>query len=420
MRILIHGGGFENRGAEAMLRSVQRELGRRLPGAAFHALLAGAQTTLAHTNGIECRRRVITPFQRIIPGRLGRIAGAAAACVRHPALLPVARLSLQSVCDATSLGGVGAVIDVSGYKYGDAWPSPGNYRATLAWIRVCQTLGKPYIFLPQAWGPFNNSDVAARTRELCAAGALLYARDGESLRHLQTLLPGADARIKLSPDIAFRFQGAPPAAGRALLANLGVEPGQPLIGIAPNMRVYERIKGEGAGNPYVQTLIRIADHCIDHLGASVVLVPNEVKAPGITARDDRFLCGLIRAGVRDANRCVVLLDRHSTDVVKALLGQLDLLLGSRFHSLVLSLSSGVPVVAVGWSHKYGELLKPFGLSDYVMEHQGLEADTLLQMVDRAWSERETLKTHVRTALEPVHQAVDTMFDEVADVIRAAN
>ena len=53
-------------------------------------------------------------------------------------------------------------------------------------------------------------------------------------------------------------------------------------------------------------------------------------------------------------------------------------------------------------------------------HDGLDADTLTRMVDRAWSERETLKAHVRTALEPVHQAVDTMFDEVADVIRAAN
>jgi len=103
MKILILGGGFENKGAEAMLRTVQAELARRLEGAAFRAE---------------------------VKAREGRAAAAAG-------------------LDPEWVDDVSAVVDVSGFAYGDDW---GEEPAKKAWLLVnhFEGSGRPYVFLPQA------------------------------------------------------------------------------------------------------------------------------------------------------------------------------------------------------------------------------------------------------------------------------
>jgi polysaccharide pyruvyl transferase WcaK-like protein len=50
-------------------------------------------------------------------------------------------------------------------------------------------------------------------------------------------------------------------------------------------------------------------------------------------------------------------------VLKAALGQAAAAVASRFHAVVGCLSQSVPTLAMGWSHKYRELLDDFGVAD---------------------------------------------------------
>jgi colanic acid/amylovoran biosynthesis protein len=56
-------------------------------------------------------------------------------------------------------------------------------------------------------------------------------------------------------------------------------------------------------------------------------------------------------------------------ILKRYLGTALFVVGSRFHALVSALSQGVPVLAVGWSHKYEALL-----SDYQQTERLLRVD----------------------------------------------
>jgi polysaccharide pyruvyl transferase WcaK-like protein len=42
-------------------------------------------------------------------------------------------------------------------------------------------------------------------------------------------------------------------------------------------------------------------------------------------------------------------------------------IASRFHGLQNALAQNVPALSIGWSHKYTELMKVYGLSDYSVD-----------------------------------------------------
>ena len=185
------------------------------------------------------------------------------------------------------------------------------------------------------------------------------------------------------------------------------------------MRVYERTSGVGADNKYVQLLVEIANYCIEKLGASVLLSPNEIKVPGKTGQDDRFLCGIIQLLINKNEYCFTIREYYPSEIIKSIVSHVDLLIASRFHSLVFALSSEIPVMALGWSHKYVELLRPFGLSDYVCSHDQLDQTAVLNMLNKAWVERENNKNRIGDVLPAIQKDVDTMFDLVAEVIKSS-
>jgi polysaccharide pyruvyl transferase WcaK-like protein len=291
-------------------------------------------------------------------------------------------------------------------------------RDTWAWLDYCRHYHKPYIFLPQAFGPFEKMDVAQWARKLCENSTLLFARDQESFKHITCLCHQGMDHMHIAPDIAFRFQGAHPNAGASVLRRLGYEFGRrPLVGLVPNMRVYERTSGIGVDNSYVQLLIEIANYCIEELGASVLLLPNEIKVPGKTTQDDRFLCGIIQSLINRNEYCFTTREYYTSEMIKSMLSHIDLLISSRFHSLVFALSSGIPVMAIGWSHKYVELLRTFGLNDYVCSHDQLERTTIISILNKAWVERKNSKKSIVDVLPAIYKEVDTMFDLVEQSIK---
>jgi len=404
------------------MRTVQRELARRLDGVRFYALVPREHAAQAYASGIvplaigndrasklvgsEITYRAAVYAYLLRRFDVGRLLGSLAR-YRH-----VANYTQPRIVDCM-IGGMDAVIDVHGFAFGDAWGPMAAHMAR-EWTRFCAARGKPFIFMPQSWGSFEKEGFAEPISAMLDESALFYARDTVSQAHLAKLPGKAVEDIPLAPDIAFRFEGAPREAGASLLNRMGVNPASnPLIGVAPNMQVYKRTSGKGTGNSYVQVLAHLCDQCVKRLGARVVLIPNGMCPPAEGRMDDRFLCGLVRSTVKAPASCVTLRDFHYAEEARSIIGNCDLLVGSRFHALVFALSQGVPVMALSWSHKYRELLAPFGLDDFVFEHGQLEAGTLEPMLERLWIERESRRRVIEVALKSLSGQVDVVFDRVA-------
>ena len=120
MHILIRGANFHNKGAEAMLRTVQLELGRRLKGSSFHLYTSQAEVQYAKEYGL-------LPSV-LVPGRFERLFSPAYSVMHKLHFSSTAKPKRLSALEISHLGFVDAVVDVSGFAYSDecAW---GPYQA---------------------------------------------------------------------------------------------------------------------------------------------------------------------------------------------------------------------------------------------------------------------------------------------------
>lgn len=424
-RICLWGGGFKNKGAEAMLLVVRQELSRRLHNAVLLAHLHPKQRALARDCGLV---PVVLGLDRI-----GKVLGVAASIrwsvYRYLAGTGDIKRLVSSLfrygeasqycyprhIDALA-GGLDVIVSVHGFAFGGPW-GVGSAQMAAHWIQFCHETGKQFIFMPQAWGPFEKEGFHAPVQSMFEHSSLCYARDSVSRSHLARLLEKNPEEIPLAPDIVFLFQGAPPQVGTSLLGQLGLEIGKrPLLGVAPNMKVYTRTKGEKSSNTYIRLLARLCDHAVDRFGADIILVPNDISPAGDIRIDDRYLCDLVRSAVKQPASCFQVRGYCSAEEIHAVAGRCDLLVGSRFHALIFALSQGVPALALSWSHKYRELLGTFDMEDAVCEHDKMEPDQVVELLDRIWDERETRAATIGRKLPAIREAVQAMFDRVADVL----
>ena len=376
-----------------MMCTVQRELARRLDGVSFYALVPREHAAQAYASGIVPLTIGNDRASKLLGSKIthkaavyayllrrldvGRLLGSLAR-YRH-----VANYAQPRIVDFM-IGGMDAVVDIHGYAFGDAW-SPMAAHMAREWTRFCAARGKPFIFMPQSWGSFEKKGFAEPIRAMFNESALFYARDTVSQAHLAKILGKTVEDIPLAPDIAFRFEGAPREVGAALLQRMGVNPASgPLIGVASNMQVYKRTSGKGTGNSYVQVLAQLCDYCVKRLGAKVVLIPNEMCPPAESRMDDRFLCGLVRSTVKAPASCVTLRDFLYAEETRSIIGNCDLLVGSRFHALVFALSQGVPVMALSLVPQVPRVARPFRLGRFCIRarpvgsrHTGAYAGTSL-------------------------------------------
>lgn len=421
MKILIRGAGFQNKGAEAMLRVVQRALGKRIPVATFYATVSPLDAPYANRSGIApviVSRSIKTKILRSLPfvSNVHDISTS----FKNPDFARAIKTSSKAAFEINALGQVDGVVDVSGFAYGDNWPL-SNLKNAWAWVDYCRLKKKPYIFLPQAWGPFEKEKIKFWAKKICQAAALVCSRDNESSHYLADLQNVTPDQVRIAPDIAFLFRGASDFVGISICRDLGLQKdGRPVIGIVPNMRVYERTSGTGAASTYVSLLIGLANYCIQTFKATILLIPNEISVPNATGPDDRFLCGIIESHIRKPEYCFTIREYYSSETVKAIIGQVDMLIASRFHSLVFALSQGVPVLALGWSHKYRELLRSFGIANFVVDHNRFDTDTLVSLVELAWGTRERSKQLILETVPQLQKKVDVLFDEIANMIDEAN
>jgi polysaccharide pyruvyl transferase WcaK-like protein len=407
MDILIRAGGFSNKGGEAMMLTVQRELYQRIQGLNFLLRLTSGQAESARSLGFH---PVVIESSRYKKG---------VSLLRQALSRSEVRKALASnilgALELTDIKRIDGVIDISGFGYSDVWGSEPAERS-LVWVRHCHKKGIPYVYMPQAWGPFSNLRVARSVTKMCRFSSLVYARDEESFSYLSELSEENMDRIKLAPDIAFKFAGAIKETGSSLLKDLGIETGDyPLVGLTPNLRLYKRTEGEEINNSYIQLMIQIARHCMKQWNAIVVLIPHEIALGRSPQKDDRFLCSLIYDGVSSEGRAANISDNLSADAIKAMIANLDFLIGSRFHSLVFALTSRVPAVALGWAHKYGELMRYAGMEDFSMDLKNLDEREVIDLMERAWTKRAESRKLLSERIPQITDEVDAVFDEVAAV-----
>jgi polysaccharide pyruvyl transferase WcaK-like protein len=397
---LIVGTNFINKGAEAMLKTVTHFIRKADPTAEVHLICHESEKSIATAQGFFphfVQKSSTDVFIDKVEGKVKKVL----------AITPKPYADYTPIESIKKIKNLKMAIDASGFAYGDkrGYQQPLE---TLLIIDYVKFIGVPYYFMPQAWGTFKDPKVAANCKLMLEKSDGFYARDDQSREFLATLLGEKVESIPLMPDIAFHFP-IPQNDPESIYPGINkLKKEKLIIGISPNMRVLERMGKADASNSYVKILLDTIQ--LLQKNYHVLLIPNEIRPPGDTNKDDAFLCKLLHDLSENKINLHLIEGYRSAEEIKTIIKTCDFLIASRFHSLIFALSLGIPCVAISWSHKYRELFKLFGLEHLVVEDKDMELPIIQNKVEACLSDLEALSSKINEVLIQIKKRNISVFD----------
>lgn len=283
-----------------------------------------------------------------------------------------------------------AVIDVTGFAFGDEWADSPLGRRARNYERW-RFRGVPVYMLPQAFGPFRST--AAPSKLAIESARLVYARDADSLDYVSKLFDGQMPHgVRLAPDFTVSVPGIFPEQYRSL-AGGGRDRAQlehPRTGLGRGglHKGVHRQPRRGRPRPPCERSRRLRP------------LPRSAK--------DRRLLELVRARVPDLE-IVSGLDGGVRS--KGLIGASRLIVAGRYHALVSGLAQGIPSILHGWSHKYRWLAKDYDV-EALASDPFAEPGELGALIEQTLG-RPELPRRISTAARGVQARTAQMWSEIA-------
>ncbi len=340
--------------------------------------------------------------------------------------------TLWTIRAASLLGGLGngaarrirdarAVLDLSG---GDSFTDlygAERLRQILLHKQIVLSLGTPLVLLPQTYGPFHSPRAERTASRLVRRAATAWARDPISFDRLVDLL-GDDfdpQRHRLGVDVAFGLPTLPlqtSALPAPLSRWLRDDREHPVVGLNVSGLCYrspEAAASLGLSVDYRGVVHALVDRVLERSDARIVLLAH-VRAPIGHEQSDQEanLAVLDHVAERHRDRVVVAPLPSTASEAKGLISRFDWFCGTRMHSTIASLGSGVPTGGLAYSIKMAGV---FELCDQAEHVADATVDDDATVVDRLWWSWEH-RREAASRLEPARAAVvgraATQLDEV--------
>lgn len=310
-----------------------------------------------------------------------------------------------------------AVWDISG---GDSF---GDLYGRARWNFIAQPkrlalgCGRPLHLLPQTYGPFRDHAHRATAAAIVRDAETAWARDADSYAALRELA-GADfdpTRHRLGVDVAFGLDAREPQRGPVELRYLLRRPRTaPLVGVNVSGLLYNdagATRHYGLRAHYPTVIARVVRSLVEDAGADVVLVAH---VRGLGAESDDLAIEDLRDGLpADIRQRVTALPRGlDTSEMKWVIGQFDWFCGTRMHSTIAALSSGVPAAAIAYSLKTRGVFATCGLGDRVADARSLTTDHVVADILKSYGERRVSAAVLRQTLPDVRRRADEQMDEI--------
>lgn len=316
-------------------------------------------------------------------------------------LAPLARLSGGRISTPSlrELSRSDVVADVSGISFVD-----GRGLLVLVYnvllVLTPVLLGKPVVKVSQAMGPFQRPTTRVAGRLVLPRMRAVLARGSRTVEHLDDL--GID-HAGLVADSAFLMRTS--AADREWAADVLAQHDMhspPMI-VVPSQVVVDQAADGGAA--YRAAIVALLD---DLTTEGPVLVMAHSAQPGQPAGklNDLPLCRELAERTQRPDRCIVVGDDASPRQLRALMAASEAVVASRFHAMVSALATGTPVLVIGWSHKYQEVLHEFGCSELALDHRTITIEPLILATSRLRARADDLRGQLADRLPPVRQSAE--------------
>lgn len=281
--------------------------------------------------------------------------------------------------------------------------------------------GRALHLLPQTYGPFRAQRSRAVAERVMASCTTAWARDRHSLEKMRELLGASfdESRHRLGVDMAFGLEPRDgthrlPEKVRAWLRDRST----PLVGLNVSGFVFQNAsllaEAYALRADYPRALRLFASRLLTRTDCRLLLVPHVLSPAGHFESDPdacTALARLLPPVLQDRVSCIPpVLDHAET---KGLIAGLDWFCGTRMHSTIAALSSGVPAAAVAYSLKFQGVFEGCGQGDRVADPRHLDTDETVEHLWQSWERRDEARARLRAALPSVREQLGRQLDDIA-------
>ncbi len=285
------------------------------------------------------------------------------------------------------------------YSYRQSLPGPMFFQNFLS-IWAATACRKPVVLFPQSFGPLFSPPAGRMLKRLLENGSVLkiFAREPKSLTILRKLLEGAARdKTELCPDMAFHLTKDHARSPK----NWRLDLPRPILALTVRQWDFpEEKSGRDRQEKWRRYRSVLDEACLEFhrkWKGSIVIVP-QARGPGVFEDDRRDSQDLWRRLRRLVPKpFLVYLDLPPVlsplDMID-IFRQADLILATRFHSAILGLALGVPVISIAYQTKSASSLEWLHLDEWSLPMNELSSQRILELVERIFLERDDLEEKI--------------------------
>ncbi|PVX50749.1 colanic acid/amylovoran biosynthesis protein [Balneicella halophila] len=329
MIVEIKNAGFENKGAELMLRTIMQVMGDE------------------HTYVMEFNLNS-APYEK--RARLGiyQKSGIVKFGVQFDWFLGLLPQKLLNMLGIILNKDIDVVFDASGFAYGTPW-NDDNIKKILTVSNNTKRYDQKLIFLPQAFGKFEGRQSREKMKKVFENATLIFARDEISLKNIENIAP--KDKLYLAKDFT-----------NLLKVEKNIEEVKNAVVVIPNCRMLDKSDGD----LYLKLLDRVIE-ILSEKEEKIILLNHEGKG-------DLALCEQLSKKWGNLK----IIRGGDTLFIKSAIGSSKGVISSRFHGIVSGLSQGVVTIGTSWSHKYKALYHDYNFNDGLIDDLDINDDVLIE------------------------------------------
>ena len=310
------------------------------------------------------------------------------------------------------------VLDVAGVSFIDGREKFLPYN--ILTIFTAFLFDVPVFKMAQAMGPFKN-----RLNHFCAKIFLLgcsriFARGEDTLANFKQLNPLPDTLYR-ADDIVFlnnfgdAITNENPERIEKVLSDIDRQTRR-ILGFCPSAVIYKNTLKEKWD--YIDFNIRIIER-LQAKNYHVLLFPNATReeSPQAYMNNDipviREILERIESGHQHLSEQLTAVDFDvNSDGIKRFIEKTKLCLVSRFHAMIFALNLKKPLLVIGWSHKYNEVVKQFGFNGFVFDYKDITVEKIDRTIDELEADYQNIVDSIEKTLQRCRAESKRQFDHI--------
>jgi len=256
---------------------------------------------------------------------------------------------------------------------------------------------------------------------------LITVRDSESKKLLKNLGVNRPP-IYVTADPAFVLSSATPERVSEIFAreNIIKKHHCPLIGISvERLYGFKRVLpvkysvkyniwspgGKSKFEKFKAEMAQVADSLVTKLNAEIVFVPM------YHGRDDKVSADIVQI-MKNKNHAKVVTGMYTPQELKGIIGQMDMFVGLRLHSLIFAASMCIPMVGLAASSpKIRSFLKLIGQEMYVCDVNDFNSNDLLIKIEEVWVNREQIRKKLKSKVNVLQKRALSNAKLVSELLK---